>query len=168
MKLLADKGYWREDEWMDLDIVDLNPLLYLLIAITNQYRALLRLVTSDPTFHFKARVLQAWRKVPFLDVPQIIESFTHYGVPMPMSDEVTIPPGADPDTFVPLKTEPSGDIEAEDELRNGMSQALSILLRVFTSFGVSGLVNDEGEVTEGVARSLVEAARRSAPINVVG
>ena len=69
---------------------------------------------------------------------------------------------------MPLKTEPSGDIEAEDELRNGMSQALSILLRVFTSFGVSGLVNDEGEVTEGVARSLVEAARRSAPINVVG
>lgn len=167
VNLLLDKGYWREHEWLDLDIVDLNPLLNLFIAITNQYRALLRLVTLDPVFHFKARVLQASRRLPFLDVPQVIESFTHYGVPMPMSDEVTIPPGTDPDTFVPLRTESSSSAEPDDELWKGMDQAIPVLLQVFTAFGISGLVNDEGQVTKGVANSLVQAARRSAPINVV-
>ena len=167
VKLLVNKGYWREDEWMDLDVVDLNPLLYRLIAITNQYRALLRLVTSDSDFHFKARVLQAWRRLPFLDVPQVIESFTHYGVPMPMSDELTIPPGTDPDTFAPLQIEANSSAEPDDELWQRMDQAIPILFRVFTAFGVSGLLNDDGEIVEGVAHSLVQAAQRSTPINVV-
>ena len=126
---------------MTLDIVDLNPLLNTLIAITNQYRALLRLVTPDTTFHYKARVLQAWRKVPFLDVPQIIDSFTQYGVPMLLSDEVTIPPGNDPDTFVLVKAGATDGIEAVDGLGESVHAALSILFRVFVSFGVSGLVN---------------------------
>ena len=167
VKLLVDKGYWREDEWMHLDVVDLNSLLYVVIAITNQYRALLRLVTSDPAFHFKARVLQAWRRLPFLDVPQVIESFTHYGVPMPMSDELTIPHGTDPDTFAPLHIEANSSAEPDDELWQGMDQAIPILFRVFTAFGVSGLLNDDGEIAEGVVRSLVQAAHRSTPINVV-
>lgn len=167
VKLLVDKGYWCEDEWMHLDIVDLNSLLYVVIAITNQYRALLRLGTSNPAFHFKARVLQAWRKLPFLDVPQVIESFTHYGVPMPMSDELTIPPGTDPDTFAPLQVEPNNSAEPDDVLWQGIDQAIPILFRVFTAFGISGLLNDDGEIAEGAVRSLVQAAHRSIPINVV-
>lgn len=167
VELLIDKGYWREHEWMDLDVVDLNSLLYVVIAITNQYRALLRLVTSDSAFHFKARVLQAWRRLPFLDVPQVIESFTHYGVPMPMSDELTIPPGTDPDTFAPLRIEANSSTEPDDELWQHMDQAIPILFRVFTAFGVSGLLNDDGEIADGAARSLVQAAQRSTPINSV-
>lgn len=165
VNLLVNKGYWREHGWMDLDVVDLNSLLHVLIAITNQYRALLRLVTADPAFYFKARVLHAWRKLPFLDVPQVIESFDRYGIPMPMSDEVTIPPGTDPDTFVRLRTQSSSSAEPNDKFGWGMDQAIPIIWRVFTAFGVSGLIDDEGEVTVGAIRSLVQAAQRAAPIN---
>ena len=167
VQLLIDRGYWREHEGTELSVVDLNPLLNLLIAITSQYRALLRLATPDPAFYFKARVLQAGRIVPFLDVPQIIESFTRYGVPMLMRNEVTIPPGTDPDTFVPVGTSPEGGTEAEDEFSRSIDQAISILMRVFVAFGVSGLLNDEGGMTEGAAQALYEASRRSTPINVV-
>ena len=167
IQLLIDRGYWRGNDLMELDVVDLNPLLSTLIAITSQYRALLRLVTSDPTFHYKARILQAWRKVPFLDVPQIIDSFTRYGVPMLLSDEVTIPPGTDPDTFVLLKTRAADDIETVESFDQGVIAATSILSRVFVSFGISGLVSNEGDMSEGAVRSLVEAARRSVPITVV-
>ena len=167
VKLLVDKGYWRKDEWMDLDVVDLNSLPYVVIAITNQYRSPATSRDIGPCFHFKARVLQAWRRLPFLDVPQVIESFTHFGVPMPMRNELTIPPGTDPDTFAPLQVEANSSAEPGDELSQGMDQAIPILFRVFTAFGVSGLLNDDGELAEGAARSLVQAAQRSTFINVV-
>ena len=54
VKLLADKGYWREDEWMDLDIVDLNPLLYLLIAITNPVPSLTASRDIGPYLSFQS------------------------------------------------------------------------------------------------------------------
>ena len=168
VQLLTDKGYWNEDDWMPLGVVDLNPLLNVLIAMTNQYRALLNLVTSNAEYHFKARILQAWRKVVFLDVPQVIESFSRYGVPMLMRDEVTIPPGVDPDTFALVGTARNDDTETTHAFADGVSQAISIFLRVFSAFGVSGLLNDECPMTDGVTHSLLEAARRGAPVNGVG
>ena len=167
VQLLVDKGYWREDEWLTLDVVDLNPLLKLLIALTHQYRAVLRLVTPDPRFHFKARILQAWRKVIFLDVPQVIESFARHGVPMLMHDEVTIPPGTDPDTFFPVSTSYGDDADVDDEIAQSIGPATTICWQVFAAFGVSGLMSTEGTITQEIVGRLLQTTRQGSQINEV-
>ena len=161
VKMLLDRGYWHADQ-IFLSVVDMNPLLSVVFAITSQYRALLRLVTPEPVFHFKARVLHGWRKVIFFDVPEVIEGFARYGVPMPMHDEWTIPPGTDPDTFVPVGQVPDKGREADNEIQQGVDQAVVILFRLLSAFGVSGFVNDEGEINRGFEGSLLKAADRVA------
>lgn len=168
VQMLSNVGYWRDDEWMPVHVADLNPMLNVLLAIIGHYRALLGLTATDCEFFYKARILQAWRKVPFLDVAHVIKSFARHGVPMLMEDEMLIPPGHDPDSFArarPLSDEGS-PLGAEFHAITG--QAMDIFLQFLRSFGVSGLTDGSGSAVEGSIRSMLAAANRGVPVNFVG
>ena len=167
VQMLRDNGYWHEDAELVLSVVDMNPLLNVVFAMTSQYRGLLRLVTPEPTFHFKVRLLRGWRRVVFFDVPEVIEGFARYGVPMLMHTDLTIPPGADPDTFVPAGLIPNTGRETDDESQQNVIQAVNILNRLLHAFGAPGFVTAEGEVDNDFIRSLTAAAQRGIQVNVV-
>ena len=67
VQILEQQRFWVDQEMHPLEVVDLNLLLLSVMAITTQYRALLRLAEAEPQFHFKARLLHVWRKIPYLD-----------------------------------------------------------------------------------------------------
>ena len=65
-------------------IADLNFLMNILTGVVSQYRRLLKLADAEGKFYFKARVLNAWRMVPFVDVETVLSEFKAHGLPMVM------------------------------------------------------------------------------------
>ena len=168
VQLLVDKGYWRHEEWMSADVADLNPLLNILFAMVAHYRALLGLSVKDRDFSFKAQVLHAWRKLPFLDVPHIIEGFSQRGVPMVMEDEILIPPGHDPDTFAKVRPLSDDGSPLGTEFHAMTGQAVDIFMQVLRAFGVPMLSQEDSHAAEGSTTALIAAANRGIPVNFLG
>ena len=80
-------------------IADLNFMVHLLISVISKYQRLLKLTDAHGDFYFKARVLNAWRILPFIDVESILDEFNTHGIPMIMDSTVTIPTGTTPDSL---------------------------------------------------------------------
>ena len=78
---------------------------------------------------------------------------------MLLHDEITVPPGTDPESFVFMGNK---DSEAGDGDGTGpaMGQAVAIFWHLISAFGISGLVTDEGEPSSGTISELVAAAGR--------
>ena len=163
--MLESQGYWRDDEWFHLEIMDLNSLLYVLIAVINQYNAILKQTEAPSLFHFKARILHAWRRVPFFDVPEIISDFSELGVPMMMYEEITLPPGSDPDSFVPLQFNGEHAVDSKELSNDYVSAGIEIFDYLLSAFGIPGLTNMTRSPSGNVARSLLNAAQRSVNFN---
>ncbi|MCY3892263.1 MAG: ATP-binding protein [Acidimicrobiaceae bacterium] len=160
-QLLRRKNYWRNGDDQPLSVVDLNHVLYVLDAIVNQYRALLGLLRTDSTFHFKARLLYASRMLPFVDVSSVLDRFDADGVPMVMHAKATIPPGHDPDSFAISESRSSPTARMPNTIRSSTDQALDVFFRIFHAIGISGIVDEPGSVDASVAQELANAAERA-------
>jgi hypothetical protein len=80
-------------------VVDLNFLFYLLLGITKIQNRLCLEANWKGNWFMKARLLNVWRTTPFLDIPDALDRYEKYGVPMCLENDVTVPPGSDPETF---------------------------------------------------------------------
>ncbi len=130
-------------------IVDLNFLMNVLTGVIWQYRRLMELADAEGKFYFKARVLNAWRMVPFIDVETVLSEFKACGLPMMMDRTVTVPFGNDPDSFE-LIDELAIEESEYKELTVSMAQASIIFTRTAQAFGVPILIEGETENDEKV------------------
>ena len=129
-------------------IVDLNFMLSLLIGVVSQYRHLLKLAGAGGEFYCKARVLNAWRMVPFVDVETLLDEFKAHGLPMVMDRTVTVPTGDAPESFALIyeKLEKG----AEDKEFTSVLQAIRIFVLVVPAFGVPIYIGSEIEADSTV------------------
>ena len=119
----------------------------ILTGVVSTYRRLLKLADAEGQFYFKARVLNAWRMVPFVDVETVLSEFKAHGLPMVMDNTVTVPSGDDPDSFA-LIDEPGIKESEYKELTVNMAQAILMIIRIARVFGVPILIEGETENDE--------------------
>ena len=160
VETLQAHQYFADEHQPELSIIDLNALFLLLMGVTVQYRAILDLANVRPDFHFKARVYHCWRKVPFLDVRHIIDRYAEYGVPMSLNEDITVPIGDGPDSFVLLDY-----VQESDEVASphdaALSQAVRMFLELARAFGLSGLLGTDSKYAKSIGTELMAAGNRS-------
>lgn len=166
--LLVEQGYFGDAYLTAIDVVDLNPVLHAVFAITAQYRALLGLVTSDKDYRYKVRAVRVWRKLPFLDVPHILDGFAVHGVPMLMDDEIMVPPGDSPDDFASAWSAGRDRPSANPERSAVQLQGIGVFFDILLALGVSGFTDEAGRTMEDAIEALVAAANRGATTNMTG
>ena len=126
MEILKKQGH------VEPRVADLNFLMSALLGTVSQYRRLLDLAGVKRQFHAKARVLNAWRIVPFIDAETILNGFLEHGLPMIMDSTVTVPEGYAPDSFKII-------YEASAEHKDHMYAAIQAVLvfeAIATAFGI--------------------------------
>ena len=121
-------------------VVDLNLLLHALLAVASKYRRLLALVSDDPAFYCKVRLLNCWRTIPFMDVAQVLDQFEKHGMPLVMESELTAPVGYHPDSFAQLVPPPS-----KEKFDTSVIQGFMIFFRVAVALGLPILPNENSE-----------------------
>lgn len=123
-------------------IVDLNIVLQVLMGVASKYRHLLSLVTDERVFHFKARILNCWRTIPFVDVVQVLEIYETYGIPMVMEKTLTTPDGYNPDSFAYIDS-PAPSDKFPTEVSTSIIQGICIFIHIAMAFGIPTLVSDD-------------------------
>ena len=133
----------RFDGHETLDVMDLNLLIFALMATVRKYRRLVRLSTaSDQRLFLKARALNFWRVVSFIDVDEFIDDFERFGVPVAMNKNVTWPSGDAPDSFFELsdpKLKASLPAGPDREAVESAGQGWLLFALLAPMFGCSGL-----------------------------
>lgn len=131
-------------------VIDLNIAMNALTAIVVKYRRLLNLSQAGNDFFIKARIHNAWRTLPFIDVEQVMSDFEEFGVPMLMRQKTFVPPGTDPASFAKIAHVPPSESEtASKEIQDivsCMTQAYFVFAHIATAFGVT--MYFEGETPE--------------------
>ena len=153
----------RTHEYHNPIVADLNLLMSLLVDFVAKYRRLLELSNAaERQFYFKARVLNFWRCLPFVDVEGIVDEYEKYGLPICMDSEVTYPHGLGPDSFILLKDESEG-IDINGDATSGVLQAQLMFTWIALALGVPALVEEEApgkaRVVSGI--DLVAAGARA-------
>ena len=145
-------GYVHGDRFIEIlrsaghetpDVMDLNLLIFVLIATVRKYRRLVRLLAgSDQRLFLKARALNLWRVVSFIDVDECITDFDRYGIPVAMNKNVTWPSGDAPDSFFELsdpKLKASLPAGPDREAVESAGQGWLLFALLAPMFGCSGL-----------------------------
>ena len=125
--MLNEQGHTRPR------IADLNFMLQLLFGIVSQYRDLLKLADAAGEFYCKARVLNAWRIVPFVDVETLLDGFKAHGLPMVMDRTITVPTGDGPESFARIYE--STKLKERDD-KTFILWAIRMFALVIPAFGV--------------------------------
>jgi hypothetical protein len=140
-------------------VADLNSLLHVLRGVCLTQRRLLRLAGAEPTYKFKAQVLNAARVIPFVDAPFVLDAFEAHGMSVSFRNKFSVPFGTDPNSFHELSSTDEGDM---GEGIAAILQALNMFRLIAEGWGLP--VADpsrEGETgTEWT--QLDEASRRAA------
>jgi len=114
-------------------IVDLNFLFALLIGVVEIQERLLKLANWSEPYHLKVKLLGAWRTVPFLDVPAVIERFDHHGLPMCLDRQISFPLISGPKNYVAI----SRHLEIQDNpAARILVQALDMFTPLALSYGI--------------------------------
>ena len=132
----------KEHRYLWPRIADLNFLLNMLTGVVSTYRCLLKLADAAGEFYFKARVLNAWRMVPFVDVETVLNEFKAHGLPMLMDRAVTVPFGDDPESFALIEEWETEETEYK-ELVDSVGQATVMFTYIARAFGLPVLIESE-------------------------
>ncbi|MGN6692248.1 MAG: AlbA family DNA-binding domain-containing protein [Sphingopyxis sp.] len=134
-------------------IVDLNMVYNLLVALVEIQRRLLDRAGWTKPYHVKARLLNVWRTVPFLDIPEVLDEFETHGIPMCMNSIATAPLGREPDSFAEIP-----QFDETDEPGKIIWQALVVFNQVAQPWGIPTF--PEGKMG-GLLASLSKAGTRA-------
>lgn len=126
VKLLEAKGYSSPR------VVDLNLLFNVLVGVVEIQRRLLAKANWSKSYFVKARLLNVWRTVPFLDIDAVMDCFEADGLPVCLDGLVTAPSGADPESF--QEVQPM--LDAQPEAARILLQALIILEPIARAWGL--------------------------------
>ena len=135
----------QEANYAHPKVTDLNFLMYALMGIVAKYRKLLALAGRHGEFFFKARILNAWRILPFVDIETVLRDFDAHGLPMVLNESTTVPSGEDPESFehIPEK-KPSKKGTNDEAVICGM-QAFSMFVPIGQVFGIPTFFDIETE-----------------------
>ena len=152
----------KAQEYQEPWIADLNQLLSLLCDFVAKYRRLLRLAEADGEYYFKARILNVWRLLPFVDVKTILREYEKFGLPIVLDSEVMYPTGYEPESFRLLE-ETSVAGEKREEAVTSAFQAQLIFSCIALALGVPALVEpeDSGKAKVVSGEELLDAATRA-------
>lgn len=139
----------QEHRYPQPRIADLNFLMNMLTGIVSTYRCLLKLANVEGKFYFKARILQAWRMVPFVDVETVLDGFEVSGLSMMMDSIVTVPIGDDPESFVLIDEQETEETKDKEQLVC-IGQATRMFVRIARAFGVPLLIEGETKAKDTV------------------
>ncbi|MBP5064994.1 ATP-binding protein [Pseudomonas chlororaphis] len=92
-------------------VVNLSILYNLLMGLVEAQREIFSQVGWPQTFYIKAKLLNVWRIIPFIDCEFYVDYLKRHGIPVSLTSDVISPPGFHPDTFffVDNKEEASSD-----------------------------------------------------------
>ncbi|MFM9976864.1 MAG: helix-turn-helix domain-containing protein [Sphingomonadaceae bacterium] len=144
-------------------IVDLNFLFSIIVGIVETQRRLLTLANWKKPYHIKARLLNVWRTLPFVDEVTVIDSFEADGLPVCLDGIVTTPSGTDPETFIMIDQMLDNDSPHAAILL----QALMILQPIAKAWGLPIAIEKELEpplferLQKASARAMDVQARRN-------
>lgn len=131
-------------------VLDLNILFEVLASIVARHRALVTASEVSGPFYLKAHVENAWRTMPFLDLPVFIEHIKSYGVPVVQDEDILVPAGVELETFVRLPEY----IPTDEELPEAYKDALALVPPIFNAFGIPV------QVLQNAADDLPELSRK--------
>lgn len=138
-------------------IIDLSLLWNVLTGLCETLQRVMTAAGCDRTLHYKMRLLNIWRKIPFVDIERAIALMETHGVSMTLDESVTIPPGHEPESFLSNDFKPSLD----DQQLAWIMLAFSMHLRVSSALGITGElafpIEEGGYLTE--LRAAGERAR---------
>lgn len=80
-------------------VVNLSILYNLIMGLVEAQREIFIKAGWPQHFHVKAKLLNVWRNIPFLDCEFYTHFLERHGVPVSLTSNVTSPPGFHPDTF---------------------------------------------------------------------
>ncbi len=113
-------------------VVNLSVLYNLIMGLVEAQREIFIRVGWPQHFHVKARLLNVWRNIPFLDCEFYTDFIERHGVPVSLTENVTSPPGFHPDTFE-LVRDYEGELSREDSV---MYQTAWCLIPIAEAFGI--------------------------------
>jgi len=140
------------------NVIDLNYLLPIVIAIICQSRYLLEKSGIRGSYFIKAAVHNILRRIPFLDTGIFIKFIEQHGIPILQFNDEYSPPGKTYETLIQLQ-----DLRAFEPTPSkvGIEEGLKILVYVFNSFGLPFLAvvgeDDEAAIND----SLIHAGERA-------
>jgi hypothetical protein len=82
--------------------LDLSQCYFILCSIMVRLHRILEMDSLSWPMFLKARITGAWRRVPFLDIPEYASYIERYGVPLVQEQECFAPRGTDPDSCFEL------------------------------------------------------------------
>ncbi|MEE4697398.1 RNA-binding domain-containing protein [Pseudomonas alliivorans] len=84
-------------------VVNLSILYTLIMGLVEAQREIFQQAGWPKSFHVKAKLLNVWRTIPFVDCEFYIDFLKRHGVPVSLTKQITSPPGFHPDTFALVK-----------------------------------------------------------------
>ena len=132
----------KEQKYIQPRVADLNFMMSVLVGVISKYRHLLRLAGAEGEFYCKARALNVWRVLPFIDIKEILEEFKKHGLPISIDNKLTVPTGVDVESFLRIH-EPVIEANAYAEQITSGIQAGVIFAGITTAFGIPIFIKSE-------------------------
>lgn len=123
-------------------VADLNFLVSVLMGVTAKYRRLLKLGGVEGMFYYKARVLNFWRVLPFIDVAEIVGEYEKYGLPIAIDGEFAYPEGDEPGSFRRVAAREAEGSESTEDVCSQI-QALVVFAGISQALGVP-IIREDG------------------------
>lgn len=116
-----------------LRIVDLTMLFNLLVGVADMKRRLCELVGWRDGYHFKYRLLNAWRTIPFIDLTTAQDHLETNGLSMCLSSTVTYPSRTGPDRYIEIERA----LDIDDPKFRCLAQGTLMFSAVAIAYGIS-------------------------------
>lgn len=113
-------------------VVNLSILYNLLMGIVEAQREIFSQAEWPQTFYIKAKLLNVWRTIPFVDCEFYVNHLRGHGIPVALNGDVISPPGFHPDTFFFVDNK---DVFSTDDLRI-MLQTIWCFIPIAEAFGI--------------------------------
>ena len=125
----------NQDMYLPFRLLDLNIMFRAFIGIGVKHRELTAQANIEGPFYFKGHIENAWRKVPFLDMPSFLSHVQKFGVPVIQDDDLLTPPGTDLKSFgiLPPITDSCGQTRP---IVPGLDDAVKIVIPIFNALGI--------------------------------
>ena len=161
LDVLADQGH------RILRIADLNFLMTILLVTAAKYRRLLQSAGEKTDYYFKARVLNAWRVCPFIDVEDSLDQFRVHGIPMLMDGITTIPVGQSPESFAHISEMDTSDERLREYVVSNL-QAYTMFTFLSLAFGIRTFMDKPagGRGKAGIYFDFIDAGNRARTVQV--
>ncbi|GGF46295.1 ATPase AAA [Aliidongia dinghuensis] len=139
-------------------VVDLNHLFLVLLCIVEIQRRLLTRAGWTQSYFAKARLLNVWRTIPFLDVAPVLDLFEQHGIPMGLANTVTSPSGSTPESFAEIDPFAQHELEPTKVLL----QAVLLFLPIARAYGIPQWIEyGPGETAAMYYEQLIQAGNRA-------